>query len=146
MQVFEVRQAMDLYGPRRAVRDVGATLGFSRNDCQELAIVVSELTSNILKYGICGSVELSALDGDQGGKGIRVTARDVGPPFHDFELALRDGYNDRGPIDPATLLRRGGLGTGLGAVQRLTDRLEVSYVKGGKAIEVIRYLKRPRRR
>jgi anti-sigma regulatory factor (Ser/Thr protein kinase) len=75
-----------------------------------------------------------------------VIARDVGPPFHDLELALRDGYNDRGPIDPATLLRRGGLGTGLGAVQRLTDSLDVIYVSGGKAIEVVRYLKRPRRR
>jgi anti-sigma regulatory factor (Ser/Thr protein kinase) len=146
MQVFEVREAMDLYGPRRAIRDVGAALGFTRSDCQELAIVVSELTSNILKYGIRGSIEFSAIDPLKHGKGIRVTARDVGPPFHDLALALRDGYNDRGPIDPSTLLRRGGLGTGLGAVQRLTDSLDVTYVNGGKAIAVIRYLKRPRRR
>ena len=39
-------------------------------------------------------------------------------------MAMTDGYDDRGPIDPALILRRGGLGTGLGAVARLADRLD----------------------
>jgi anti-sigma regulatory factor (Ser/Thr protein kinase) len=146
MHFFKVREAMDLYGPRRAIRDYCETLGFARSDCQELAIVVSELTSNILKYGIVGSIEFCRDSAPAHGTGIRIVARDMGPPFFDFELALRDGYNDRGPIDPVTLLRRGGLGTGLGAVQRLSDSLKVEYLPGGKAIEVIRYLKRLRRK
>jgi anti-sigma regulatory factor (Ser/Thr protein kinase) len=145
MRTYEVREAIDLYGPRRAVREVGAELGFSHNDCQELAIVVSELTSNILKYGVRGTIALDGIDDARHGGGIVVVARDQGPPFHDLQLALRDGYDDRGPIDPATILKRGGLGTGLGAVVRLTDTFELQSVPGGKAIQVVRYRSRPRK-
>jgi anti-sigma regulatory factor (Ser/Thr protein kinase) len=146
MPKFEVREAIDLYGPRQGAREVGERLGFSRGDCQELAIVVSELTSNILKYGVRGSIEIDALDTAPFGVGIVVVARDQGPPFYDLQLALRDGYDDRGPIDPATLLKRGGLGTGLGAVLRLTDAFELQVLAVGKAIQVVRYRKRPKRR
>ena len=46
MWSYEVRDAVDLYGPRSSVRDVCSRLGFPRTACHELAIVVSELTSN----------------------------------------------------------------------------------------------------
>ncbi len=45
-----------------------------------------------------------------------------------------DGNDDQGPIDPALLLRRGGLGTGLGAVARFADKLEYRDEDGGKTI------------
>lgn len=144
MQIYEVREAMDLYGPRRAIRELAASIGFAASDCMELAIVVSELTSNILKYGVRGSIELGPFDSREHGLGVVVTARDIGPPFHDLELALRDGYTDRGPIDPLSLLRRGGLGTGLGAVRRLTDSFQLTASPPEKQITVVRYLKRPR--
>ena len=108
MRRFDVVHAADLYGPRRAVKEVGELLGFSRTDCQELAIVVSELTSNILKYGVRGSIELDAYAHAAQGDGILVVARDIGPPFRNLELAKQDGCDDRGPIDPGSLLRRGG--------------------------------------
>lgn len=145
MRTFEVREAIDLYAPRQGARDVGARLGFNRGDCQELAIVVSELTSNILKYGVRGTISIDEILDSSYGVGIAVLARDQGPPFHDLQLAVRDGYDDRGPIDPATLLKRGGLGTGLGAVVRLTDAFEVQHSPLGKLIQVIRYRKRPKR-
>lgn len=102
----------------------------------ELAIVVSELASNILKHGISGEVSLFA-DPDAPPNGeITVVARDVGPPIRDLKLAMTDGYDDQGPIDPALFLRRGGLGTGLGAIARLADRLEYKEEEVGKAITV----------
>ncbi len=139
MHSYEVREAIDLYAPRRGVCEFGGRLGFNRGDCQELAIVVSELTSNILKYGVRGSIVVDGMLDARYGAGIVVVARDQGPPFHDLQLALRDGYDDRGPIDPATLLKRGGLGTGLGAVVRLTDAFELQVLPQGKAIQVVRY-------
>ena len=42
--------------------------------------------------------------------------------------------DDRGPIDPAGILRRRGLGTGLGAVARLADRVDYREEAGGKTI------------
>jgi anti-sigma regulatory factor (Ser/Thr protein kinase) len=141
--LFTVRHSADLYEPRKAIRDLAAVSGFTRHDGQELAIVVSELISNILKYGVRGNIELKRLDTHPAG--IHIIARDEGPPFHDLTLALRDGWNDRGPIDPATLLRRGGLGQGMGAIVRLSDSFRVEQLARGKEIHVVRFCPRPRR-
>ncbi|HEY3566839.1 MAG TPA: ATP-binding protein [Thermoanaerobaculia bacterium] len=110
-------------GRRFAVRH-----GFDVRRATELAIVVSELASNIVKHGVRGEIRL--LWNSETGE-IAVEAHDVGPPIHDMQLAMTDGYDDRGPIDPALILRRGGLGTGLGAVARLADRLEYREEEGG---------------
>jgi serine/threonine-protein kinase RsbT len=141
-----IRQALDIYGPRAALDTLSAKLGFRRPEQQELAIVLSELVSNIVKYGIRGSVDLDRVDDEHHGIGIVILARDVGPPFRDFGMALQDGCDDQGPIDPGVLLRRGGLGIGLGAVVRLTDDIGLTQRSDGKEIRAVRYLKRPRPR
>jgi anti-sigma regulatory factor (Ser/Thr protein kinase) len=143
MAMYEIREAIDLYAPRQGVKEIGANLGFTRNDCHELAIVVSELASNILKYGVSGTI---SIEDAPSGAGLMLVARDHGPAFHDLQLALRDGYDDRGPIDPATLMKRGGLGTGLGAIVRLSDSFAVEPLGVGKIIRVVRYRSRPKRR
>jgi anti-sigma regulatory factor (Ser/Thr protein kinase) len=134
-----IRDRSDTYGARHAVKTLGSKIGFSRRACDELAIVVSELCSNILKYGVHGSVSIATLDGEPG---IMIVARDFGPPFHDLSLALQDGFDDRGPIDPMHMMKRGGIGGGLGAVVRFSHSFRVDPMPDGKAIEVIRYLKR----
>jgi len=140
---FTIQHPADLYEPRRAVRSLAIDNGFTRHDGEELAIVVSELISNILKYGVRGSLQLQVLTDPK--PGIQIIARDEGPPFHDLQLALRDGFNDRGPIDPASLMKRGGLGLGLGAVVRMTDSFRVEQLPAGKEIHVVRFIARPRR-
>jgi anti-sigma regulatory factor (Ser/Thr protein kinase) len=106
--------------------------GMPARRATELAIVVSELASNIVKHGVSGEIRLAwAPDVPPFGE-ITVEAHDVGPPIHDLEMAMTDGYDDRGPIDPAHSLRRGGLGTGLGAIARLADRLEYHQKVEGK--------------
>jgi anti-sigma regulatory factor (Ser/Thr protein kinase) len=108
--------------------------GLDARRAGELAIVVSELASNIVKHGILGEITLT-LDPDSPPHGeITVEAHDVGPPIRDLKLAMIDGNDDQGPIDPALYLRRGGIGTGLGAVARLADRLEYRDEEGGKTI------------
>lgn len=143
---FSVRERLDVYAPRQAVVDLAGSIGFRRRERAELAIVVSELTSNIIKYGIRGSIEMAAVNDAANGPGIVIGAHDVGPAFHDLAMALQDGCDDRGPIDPKDLLKRDGLGIGLGAVVRLTHTFEVEYKPGGKEIRVARYLRPPRAR
>jgi serine/threonine-protein kinase RsbT len=106
--------------------------------------VVSELVSNVLKYGIEGTIEFDPLVDRLCGAGLVIQASDIGPPFRNLELALQDGYDDRGPIDPGSMLLRGGFGTGLGAVLRLSDSFDVRYASGKKTITVKRYVTRPR--
>jgi anti-sigma regulatory factor (Ser/Thr protein kinase) len=144
MLTYQVRERLDVYEPRRAIQSLAAKIGFRRNECHELAIVVSELASNIIKYGVRGTIALEDIWDQEYGPGVRIVAEDVGPPFHDLALAVQDGYDDRGPIDPVVLLKRGGLGTGLGAVTRLTDVFDVHPLAKGKQVCTVRYLRRPK--
>jgi len=141
MPKHEVKDFVDVLYVQTLTKRFAATLGFSSRECGELAIVASELSSNILKYGPPGSIELDAFT-DAGGSGIQLTAHDHGPPFKNFELAVKDGWDDAGPIDPLSIFRRKGMGGGLGAVTRLTHRLAVLPADQGKSIVAVRYLKR----
>jgi anti-sigma regulatory factor (Ser/Thr protein kinase) len=105
--------------------------------------VTSELGSNILKYGKYGRLTAKAIErGAREGSGVEIIARDYGPQFHDLATALKDGYDDRGPLDPLQLLSRKGIGGGLGAVLRLTHSFNVRPLPDGKEIVVERYTNR----
>lgn len=139
-KVFPIRGRSDVVVVGSQARKLARELGLGIKRSTELAIVASELASNIVKHGIRGEVTI-LLDLDSPPRGeIMVVARDEGPPIRDLELAMTDGYDDQGPIDPALLLRRGGLGTGLGAVARLADRVEYRQEEGGKSVTARFYL------
>jgi anti-sigma regulatory factor (Ser/Thr protein kinase) len=131
-----------VYGARAAVKSFAAAMGFGRTAQGELVIVASELASNILKYGIRGEIALRLVTDESSRSGIEIAASDVGPPIKNFESAVRDGWTDGGPIDPQLLFRRGGIGAGLGAVLRLTDRVSYETTSTGKVITARRFLRR----
>jgi anti-sigma regulatory factor (Ser/Thr protein kinase) len=133
-RVFAVDVWSDVAITRHQARRLAREHGVEPRRAGEVAIVVSELASNIVKYGVRGEIALHVAAGSGGGLALTVVARDVGPPIHDLAVAMLDGHDDRGPIDPARLAQRGGLGTGLGAVARLADGLEVRQESGGKQI------------
>jgi serine/threonine-protein kinase RsbT len=137
--LIPVREELDVFEARRTARRFAGELGFDLKTREELAIAVSELGFNILKHGIAGDMLFEKVRGP----GLRITARDIGPPIANLELAMRDGYSDTGPIDPA---RRGrGLGCGLGAVLRFSDNFEYQAGVGEKRISIVRYLRRPKK-
>lgn len=133
-RVFSVRARSDAIVAGSQARRLAREWGLGAKRSMELAIVVSELASNIVKHGIQGELSLAFLPDAPPHGEVTVVARDVGPPIRDLELAMTDGYDDQGPIDPALLLRRRGLGTGLGAIARLADRVEYLQEEDGKAI------------
>jgi anti-sigma regulatory factor (Ser/Thr protein kinase) len=168
-RVYPIREWSDVAIARHQARRLARDAGFEARRAGAVAIVVSELASNIVKYGVRGEIEIQVDPGaadrggaDEGGAdrgwggprqagvagmagaSITVMARDVGPPIHDLPTAMLDGHDDRGPIDAAALAQRGGLGTGLGAVARLADRLEVRQEEGRKQITAT-FSRRPAR-
>jgi anti-sigma regulatory factor (Ser/Thr protein kinase) len=133
-RTLPVRGRSDVVVAGSQARRLARDLGFSARRAAEIAIVVAELASNIVKHGVRGELTF-AFDAEAAPRGeLAITARDAGPPIRDFQQALRDGHDDQGPIDPALLLRRGGLGTGLGAIARLADRLDYRPEQEGKSI------------
>jgi anti-sigma regulatory factor (Ser/Thr protein kinase) len=132
----------DVYGVRRGVRAFAGTLGFGKIAREELVIVASELASNILKYGVRGEITIQLVYDDSGRPGIEIAAHDVGPPIKSFETALKDGWTDSAPIDPLTLFSRRGIGAGLGAVARLSDRIYYRPGEAKKTIIAQRFLRR----
>lgn len=137
-----VRTALDVFDVRRSVRRHAASVGFSRIASEELAIVASELASNIVKYGVMGKVDIDTLGAGCRGDGLVLCASDEGPAFKNFERATRDRSDDIGSIPPDAMYGRAGIGGGLAAVRRLTHGLFLDQTRTPKSIVVVRYLHR----
>lgn len=142
-KLVEVRQDIDAFVARVAVRAIAERVGFTPRQAEELALVATELATNIVKHSRRGSISIEAFRDRELGPGVRMIARDVGPPIQNFALASLDGYCDLGPLDPS--LRRRGIGAGLGSIARLSDRVEHAVEQGGNLVTVTRYVVRLRR-
>lgn len=123
--VVEDTHRMAITGPadvtlaERNARAVVAEIEFSDAAIDEIAIVVRELASNIVKHAGNGtlSVERCTVDGR---RRIEIRAVDSGPGIADVDVAREDGYSTAG-----------GLGCGLGAVHRLMDDVIIEANENG---------------
>ena len=139
MSRFRVASEYDVFDARRGVRHAAVAAGFPPRATMELCIVASELATNILKYGVRGEISVESIHDQARGEGLRIVASDEGSPFADVTQAFKDGHDDRGPLDPAEMAKRRGVGSGLGAVVRFSDDVQVTPRERGKAIVVVRW-------
>jgi len=121
----EVRHAQD------TARSLAGAIGFSTQECDEIGLVVSELGSNLIRHAGGGILRLT-VNSEQARTGIQIESEDAGPGIPDFDRALTDGYSSAGS-----------LGTGLGAVNRLMDELELRPLSAGGAHIVCQRWLRP---
>ncbi len=99
---------------RQTTTDLASTVDFVDRAIDELGIVATELAENVIKHADSGELTVGQIrDGDR--DGIRLIAVDVGPGITDIEGAFADGHSTSGT-----------LGGGLGAVNRLMDRVTVA--------------------
>jgi anti-sigma regulatory factor (Ser/Thr protein kinase) len=112
-QIIPVTQASDIAQARRAGQALAQELGFDETRSGQLALLISEAATNIIKHAGDGRVFLSAVvEGER--TGVDVLAVDAGPGIGNLGLALRDGVSSVGTA-----------GTGLGAMRRLADEFDV---------------------
>lgn len=117
-RTVEVNHDSSVGEARRAARTMAADLGFGPEASEEIAIAVTELATNLIKHARGGTLTLTPLS--EGGRiGLEVESRDSGPGIADVEQALGDRYS--------TARSRG---TGLGAVNRLMDELDIVSRRG----------------
>ena len=141
---FRITEYLDVFDARRAARLLSVSMEFSNVASHEVAIIVSELGTNIVKHGNGGRITLAVVDEGAQNPGIEMIAEDRGPHLRALETALRDGCDDRGPIDPVLLWKRPGIGAGLGAISRLADDVSYTRLEVGNRFLVKRFRRRNR--
>ena len=103
---------------RRAVA-AARSIGFDETASGRVALVATELATNIVKYGVPGEILVGTYE-DGTGSGVEILALDKGPGVLDLGSALRDGHSTGGSP-----------GEGLGAVRRLSDAFDIASRPGG---------------
>jgi anti-sigma regulatory factor (Ser/Thr protein kinase) len=122
--LVHVAEANQVAGARRAATDLASRLDFDEATAGRLALVVTELATNLVKHGGGGDVVLRQVEVPTGA--VEVFALDRGPGIANIARCLEDGYSTAGSP-----------GTGLGAVQRLSSGFDVwSRPKSGVAVRI----------
>jgi anti-sigma regulatory factor (Ser/Thr protein kinase) len=123
----------DIVAARQAARQLAAQAGVKATDLTLLATAVSEVARNIVRFTAGGEIVVQVVHlGDR--KGVRVTARDVGPGIPDVDRAMADGFTTCA-----------GLGVGLPGARRLMDEFAVvSDAKRGTTVTMTKWCRRGR--
>ena len=100
---------------RRAAAEFARKSGANEQQLGRIAIVVTELATNIVKHaGPGGGMLIVDRHSDAAGAGVELLAIDKGPGMADVKACLADGFSTAGSP-----------GTGLGAIERQADKFAV---------------------
>lgn len=113
--VVEASQVADA---RRKAVAIAHRLGFDETASGRVAIVTTELATNLVKYGSPGEILLSAFE-DETGTGVEIIALDTGEGLGNLDEALRDGHSTGGSG-----------GTGLGSARRQSQAFDIASWPG----------------
>ncbi|HTF93918.1 MAG TPA: ATP-binding SpoIIE family protein phosphatase [Verrucomicrobiae bacterium] len=108
---------------RTATRLVGE-IGFDETDTSNVAIIVTELATNLLKHATGGEILLRPI-AHGAALGVELIALDRGPGIANLTQCFRDGYSSAGSS-----------GNGLGAIARLAGDFDI-YSMPGKGTAVL---------
>jgi anti-sigma regulatory factor (Ser/Thr protein kinase) len=132
-QTVEVYRENSVGEARRAARTMATALGFAPQACEEIALAMTELATNLVKHARGGTLTLTPLS-ESGRVGLEIRSHDDGPGIADVEQALGDRFSTAGTR-----------GTGLGAVNRLMDELDIASRRGsGTHVECRKWLREHR--
>jgi anti-sigma regulatory factor (Ser/Thr protein kinase) len=123
-QMLEVRDASDVAEARRVATRLTSRIGFNEVESGHVALIATELASNLVKHAKSGRIVVSLLQRGSA-VGFEVKALDSGPGIASVTESLRDGYSTSGTA-----------GTGLGAVKRLAQEFDI-YSAPGKGTAVL---------
>jgi anti-sigma regulatory factor (Ser/Thr protein kinase) len=125
MRGFPISEPSEILHMRREADALAKSLGYSEEDRGRLAIVATELATNLIKHAGHGEILLGLPD-NASVRCVELIAIDQGQGMADVELCLADGYSTAGSQ-----------GTGLGAVERQATSFDIySGLNLGVAIHV----------
>lgn len=112
---LEIVEPSSVAEGRRLARQAAERAGLDADRIERLSVVATEAGTNLLRHGGGGHLLIQ----QQPGARIALAAIDRGRGIPDIDAALADGFSTAG-----------GAGTGLGAMQRLSDRFELHSTPG----------------
>ena len=144
-KTFRVSAEIDSLACGQTAVAMATELGFDNRSAHEIAIAVSELVTNSVKYGGGGTLTLRPLAHPK--PGIEIVVEDMGPGIRDQEAAFEDGFSEGKVLTPDDrFLGKKDLGCGLGAVRRMMGTVSItSGPEGGTRVVARRYLGTPPR-
>jgi len=110
--VLPIEDSSQVGHARRIAQGMAAQLAFDETDAARVALVATELATNLLKHAHHGALHLRSIPA-QTGSGIELIAVDRGPGFNPSEC-LADGFSTGGTQ-----------GNGLGALMRQTQLFDI---------------------
>ncbi|MDO8544021.1 MAG: ATP-binding protein/SpoIIE family protein phosphatase [Opitutaceae bacterium] len=117
-ETLEILHSSHVGAARRAAKALAESIGFDPAACEEIALAMTELATNLIKHAQGGKLTLTP-HADGGRVALEIESRDSGPGIADVEQALADRFSTAGTR-----------GTGLGAVNRLMDELDITSEHG----------------
>ncbi|MZP30298.1 hypothetical protein GTO91_11310 [Heliobacterium undosum] len=125
MPAYKVNRDDEVGHVRRQALSFCGQIAFSPQEQAELAIIITELATNLARHATAGRLSVEALPG---GKGVTIEALDEGPGIGDVTAALVDGASSKGS-----------LGGGLGAIRRLADEFSIRSGPGGTEVKATKW-------
>jgi anti-sigma regulatory factor (Ser/Thr protein kinase) len=113
-----VNDASQVGEARREATSIAGRNGFGSDEAGRVALVTTELGTNIIKHGGGGEMLVSAFE-DSNGSGIELIALNRGRGISNVEACLRDGHSGAGTA-----------GNGLGAVIRQSNFFDIASWPG----------------
>lgn len=124
-QFYPVTEQSQVGEARRRISGLAERLGFASTPREKVAIVTTELATNLIKHGGGGELVVRPVM-TEAHPGLEILALDQGPGMVNVADCLRDGYSTTGS-----------LGQGLGAIQRQSSDFQLYTVPGmGTAVLV----------
>ena len=111
--VVAVEDSSQVGEARRAAATVAADAGLSETERGAVAVIVTEMATNLARHARGGRVLISAI-GSPPAVGVELLALDDGPGIGNMHRAMDDGFSTAGTA-----------GQGLGAIRRMAHEFDV---------------------
>lgn len=118
MKSVHVNDQSGVSEARRAATELAGKAGFTEVETGKLALIVTELSTNLVKHGSGGEI-LVGTYADDDSQGIEVLALDKGAGMSNVTACLEDGYSSAGTA-----------GHGLGSVIRQSHYIDIGSWPG----------------
>lgn len=116
---LSISEPEDNYHAIFEAKTISKKAGFKEVDQTLIATVVSELSTNIIRYAVKGNIELEVIS-TSNKIGIKITATDKGPGIKNIEKAMKDNYTTT----------KDSLGMGLSSIKRIMDEFIINSEVG----------------